>query len=157
MEALKSGMKAPAFNLVGTDLKPITLENYKGKNLVLHFFPLAFTSICTAQMCTANEGDNDYSSLNAAVVGVSVDSPFVLQKFARENELQFPLGSDFNRAVSKAYGVLFEDDFLGMTHFSKRSAFVIDSEGVVQYAEITDGKTLPSFENIKNTLAKLQS
>lgn len=155
MEDLKVGQKAPDFSLVGTDLKPITLKNYAGKNLILHFFPLAFTSICTTQMCTANDDENDYSSLNAEVVGVSVDSPFVLQKFSAENNLKFPLGSDFNRSVSKAYHVLFEDDFMGMTHFSKRSAFVIDGEGVIQYAEVTDGKTLPSFDNIKNTLKKL--
>ncbi len=155
MEVLTIGTKAPDFKLVGTDLKPITLEDYKGKNLILHFFPLAFTSICTTQMCTANGEENDYAKLNAEVVGVSVDSPFVLQKFGEENNLKFKLGSDFNRTVSKAYHVLFEDDFAGMTHFSKRSAFVIDGDGVVQYSEVTDGKTLPSFENIKNTLTQL--
>lgn len=155
MSLLTKGQKAPDFKLVGTDLQPITLKDYKGKNLILHFFPLAFTSVCTTQMCTANANENDYSSLNAEVVGVSVDSPFVLDKFAKENDLKFKLGSDFNRKVSKEFGVLFEDDFAGMTHFSKRSAFVIDKDGTVQYAEVTDGKTLPSFENIKDTLEKL--
>lgn len=152
---IKIGQKAPNFTLVGTDLKPVKLEDFKGKNLVLHFFPLAFTSICTAQMCTARDEENDYATLNAEVVGASVDSPFVLQKFAAENELNFPLASDFNRAVSETYGVLFEDDFMGMTKFSKRSAFVIDGEGIVRYAEITDGKTLPDFEKIKSTLETL--
>ena len=79
---IKVGQKAPNFTLVGTDLKPVKLEDFKGKNLVLHFFPLAFTSICTTQMCTARDEENDYSKLNAEVVGASVDSPFVLQKFA---------------------------------------------------------------------------
>lgn len=152
---IKVGDKAPDFKLVGIDLEPITLNAYKGKNLILHFFPLAFTSVCTEQMCTANNKENDYASLNAEVVGVSVDSPFVLAKFSSENGLNFPLGSDFNREVSKAYGVLFEGDFAGMTHFSKRSAFVIDKDGIVQYAEVTDGKSLPNFENIKQTLAEL--
>lgn len=152
---LKVGMKAPEFALVGTDLKPIKLDNYKGKNLILHFFPLAFTSICTTQMCTASDHENDYSKLNAEVLGVSVDSPFVLQKFSEENNLKFRLGSDFNRTVSTAYNVLFEDDFMGMTKFSKRSAFVIDKDGIIQYAEITDGKTIPNLENIKNTLEKI--
>lgn len=152
---LTTGQKAPDFKLVGTDLEPIQLSDYSGKNLILHFFPLAFTSVCTEQLCTANEDDNDYTSLNAEVVGVSVDSPFVLDKFSKENGLNFPLGSDFNRKVSQDYGVLFEGDFAGMTGFSMRSAFVIDGDGVVQYAETTDGKTLPSFENIKNTLEKL--
>jgi len=155
MEVLTIGTKAPDFKLVGTDLKSITLADYKGKNLILHFFPLAFTSICTTQMCTANGEENDYAKLNAEVIGVSVDSPFVLKKFAEENNLKFKLGSDFNRTVSKAYDVLFEDDFAGMTHFSKRSAFVIDGQGIIQYAEITDGKSLPKFEKIKETLINL--
>jgi peroxiredoxin len=155
--AITVGQKAPDFKLVGTDLEPIQLSDYKGKNLILHFFPLAFTSVCTEQLCTANGEENDYAKLNAEVVGVSVDSPFVLDKFSKENNLNFPLGSDFNRVVSKSFGVLFEDDFAGMTHFSKRSAFVIDKEGIIQYAEITDGKSLPSFENIKNTLAVYKS
>lgn len=155
MAKLKAGQKAPDFKLVGTDLQPITLSSFKGKNLILHFFPLAFTSVCTEQLCTANGEDNDYTSLNAAVVGVSVDSPFVLDKFSKENNLNFPLGSDFNRNVSKDYGVLFDGDFAGMSGFSMRSAFVIDSEGIVQYAETTDGKSLPSFENITKTLEKI--
>ncbi len=152
MAALTIGHKAPEFKLVGTDLQPITLEKYKGKNLILHFFPLAFTSVCTEQLCMANGTENNYTSLNAEVLGVSVDSPFVLDKFSKENNLDFPLGSDFNKKVSKDYGVLFEGDFAGMSGFSMRSAFVIDGNGVVQYAETTDGKTLPNFENITKTL-----
>ncbi|MEP3208140.1 MAG: redoxin domain-containing protein [Maribacter sp.] len=156
MAALVVGQKAPDFKLTGTDLEPITLDKYKGRNLILHFFPLAFTSVCTEQLCTANGEENDYASLNAEVVGVSVDSPFVLDKFSKENNLNFPLGSDFNRKVSEDYGVLFDGDFAGMTGFSMRSAFVIDSEGVIRYAETTDGKSLPSFENIKKTLNSLK-
>ncbi len=155
MPILKQGDKAPDFKLIGTDLEPIRLDAYKGKNLILHFFPLAFTSVCTEQLCTANGEENDYASLNAEVVGVSVDSPFVLDKFSKENHLNFPLGSDFNRKVSADYGVLFDGDFAGMTGFSMRSAFVIDKKGMVRYAEITDGKSLPSFENIKQALAQL--
>ncbi len=155
MSVLQKGDKAPDFKLVGTDLQPITLSAYKGNNLILHFFPLAFTSVCTEQLCTANGEENDYMSLNAKVVGVSVDSPFVLDKFSKENNLNFPLGSDFNRKVSADYGVLFDGDFAGMTEFSMRSAFVIDGKGVIRYAEVTDGKSLPSFENIKETLAQL--
>lgn len=150
------GQKAPDFTLVGTDLQPLTLSDFSGNNLILHFFPLAFTSVCTAQMCTANEQENDYASLDAEVVGVSVDSPFVHKKFAEEYDLRFKLGSDFNRKVSSDYGVLFEEDFAGMTHFSRRAAFIIDKEGIIQYAEtVTDGKSLPNFEKIKETLKKL--
>ena len=155
METLEVGDKAPEFTLTGTDLEPITLKSFSGKNVVLHFFPLAFTSVCTEQMCTARNYYEKYIELNATVVGVSVDSPFVLKKFAEENQLQFAKGSDFNRATSKAYGVLFVDDFAGLTHFSKRSAFVIDKTGVVQYAEITDGKSLPDFAKIEATLGQL--
>ncbi|MFP2995364.1 redoxin domain-containing protein [Spongiivirga sp. MCCC 1A20706] len=155
MSVLKIGQKAPDFKLIGTDLEPIKLGDYKGKNLILHFFPLAFTSVCTAQMCMSRDAESDYSKLNAEVLGVSVDSPFVLDKFGKENNLNFKLGSDFNRTVSNNYGVLFEDDFAGMTHFSKRSAFVIDNKGVVQYAEVTDGKSLPNFEKISETLSAI--
>ena len=153
MAKIEKGMPAPDFKLVGTDLQPITLADFKGKNLILHFFPLAFTSVCTAQMCTARDEENDYSTLNAEVVGVSVDSPFVLQKFSDENNLNFKLGSDFNRDTCRAFGVLFEDDFLGLSEFAKRSAFVIDKDGIIQYAEITDGKSLPDFEAIKSVLS----
>jgi len=155
MAELAVGQKAPDFKLVSTDLQPIQLSDYRGKNLILHFFPLAFTSVCTEQLCIANGEDNDYASLNAEVVGVSVDSPFVLDKFSKENNLNFPLGSDFNRKVSEDYGVLFDGDFAGMTGFSMRSAFVIDGDGIVRYAETTDGKTLPSFDNIINTLKSI--
>ena len=155
MSEIKAGMKAPELHLVALDLSPIKLNQYQGKNLILHFFPLAFTSVCTTQMCMARDEENDYSQLNAEVLGVSVDSPFVLKKFHEENNLNFPLGSDFNRATSRAYGALFEDDFMGLTHFSKRSAFVIDKDGIVRYAEITDGKSLPDFEKIKDTLKSL--
>lgn len=155
MSSINIGQKAPDFSLIGTDLSPIKLEDFKGKNLVLHFFPLAFTSVCTTQMCTARDDKHDYGKLNAEVVGASVDSPFVLQKFAQENELNFSLASDFNREVSKAYGVLFDQDFMGMSQFSKRSAFVIDGEGIVRYAEVTDGRSLPDFEQIKATLAAI--
>ena len=149
---LKEGAKAPELSLVSTDLTPIRLGDYKGKNLILHFFPLAFTSVCTTQMCTARDEEHDYTQLNAEVVGVSVDSPFVLQKFAAENNLNFSLGSDFNRKTCASYGVLFTDDFMGLSAFAKRSAFVIDGDGIIRYAEITDGKSLPDFEAIKAVL-----
>lgn len=149
------GQKAPDFTLVGTDLKPIQLADYKGKNVVLLFFPLAYTSVCTTEMCMARDDQSQYAELNAEVIGVSVDSPFVLQKFGEENELNFPLASDFNKNVAEAYDTLFEGDFLGMSRFAKRSAFVIDAEGILQYAEITDGKSLPDFEKIRTVLSTI--
>jgi len=152
---LTIGEKAPDFKLITTELKSITNEDYTGKNVVLLFFPLAFTSVCTQEMCVANDDKSQYGELNAEVIGVSVDSPFVLQKFAAENELKFTMASDFNRTVSRAYETLFEDDFMGLTGFSKRSAYVIDKDGNLQYSETTDGKSLPDFDRIKEVLKLL--
>lgn len=149
------GEKAPNFTLVTTDMKSITNADYVGKNVVLLFFPLAFTSVCTQEMCTANDDMNIYKDLDAEIIGVSVDSPFVLQKFGEDNNIQFKLASDFNRTTSRAFDTLFEDDFLGLTGFSKRSAYVIDKAGALRYAETTDGKSLPDFDKIKEVLKSL--
>lgn len=149
------GEKAPEFSLVTTDLKSITNADFAGKNVVILFFPLAFTSVCTQEMCTANDDMNLYKDLDAEIIGVSVDSPFVLKKFGEDNGIQFTLASDFNRTVSKAFDTLFEDDFLGLTGFSKRSAYVIDKEGLLRYSETTDGKSLPDFDKIKETLKSI--
>lgn len=149
------GDKAPDFKLVTTNLKSITNKDFADSNVVLLFFPLAFTSVCTQEMCMASEDMNQYKELNAEIVGISVDSPFVLQKFGEENNIEFTLASDFDRSASRAFDTLFEDDFLGLTGFAKRSAYVIDTSGVVQYAEITDGKSLPDFDKIKETLKGL--
>jgi len=149
------GEKAPDFKLVTTEMKPITNSDYKDKNVVLLFFPLAFTSVCTQEMCVANDDMNAYKDLDAEIVGISVDSPFVLQKFGEENKIGFTLASDFDRSASKAFDTLFEDDFLGLTGFSKRSAYVIDKQGMLRYAETTDGKSLPDFDKIKETLKAL--
>ena len=154
---LTVGNKAPDFKLVKSDLSPIKRDDFSGKNVVLLFFPLAFTSVCTQEMCVANDDKSVYNELNAEVIGVSVDSPFVLQKFAAENKIEFTMASDFNRTVSKAYDTLFEDDFMGLTGFSKRSAFVIDKTGVLRHAETTDGKSLPDFNKIKEVLTGLEN
>lgn len=152
---LTIGEKAPEFKLITTELKSITNSDYTGKNVVLLFFPLAFTSVCTQEMCVANDDQSQYGELNAEVIGVSVDSPFVLQKFAADNNLEITMASDFNRTVSRAFDTLFEDDFMGLTGFSKRSAYVIDKEGNLKYAEVTDGKSLPDFDKIKDVLKQL--
>jgi len=146
------GTKAPEFKLITTELKSISNGDFSGKNVVLLFFPLAFTSVCTQEMCTASDDQTQYSDLDAEVIGISVDSPFVLQKFAVENDIKTTMASDFNRTTCKAYDTLFEDDFMGLTAFAKRSAFVIDKKGVIRYSEITDGKSLPNFEEIKAVL-----
>ncbi|PXA03704.1 peroxiredoxin [Coraliomargarita sinensis] len=155
--ALAKGTKAPAFTLktkTADGLEDVSLEDNLGKQkTVLLFFPLAFTSVCMDEMCSVNQSLDDYSSLNAKVYGISVDSPFTQEKMAEVDKLQFPLLSDFNKEVAKAYDVLFED-LLGFKGVAKRSAFVIDEDGTIIYSESSDDpKQLPDFEAIKAALA----
>jgi peroxiredoxin len=151
------GALAPDFTLFDSDKTPVTLSELKGKNVVLLFFPLAFTGVCTAELCNVRDNIAAYNSTNAVVLGISVDSLFTLDKFKKEQNLNFQLLSDFNKAASTAFDVLYETfPAFGMLGVSKRAAFVIDSEGAVKYAEIcpTPGD-LPSFENIQATLTSL--
>jgi glutaredoxin-dependent peroxiredoxin len=151
-----TGQKAPDFKLFNTDKKEIALSDYKGKNVVLLFFPLAFTGVCTAELCSVRDNYNMYTQLNAVVLGISVDSLFVLDKFKKSENYNFDLLSDFNKEVSKAYGSLYETFGFGMKGVSKRSAFVIDKEGTVQYAEVLENAgEQPDFTKIKSVLEKL--
>ncbi|MEL6123777.1 MAG: peroxiredoxin [Bacteroidota bacterium] len=150
------GDKAPSFTLRASDTQPITLEDHQGKNVVLLFFPLAFTSVCTAELCSVSSGLDEYSSLNAEVLGISVDSPFTLAKFKETEQISFPLLSDFNKEVSRAYGALYEDFVLDLKGVSKRSAFVIDADGIVKYAEVLDDAgQQPNFAGILEALKRL--
>lgn len=154
--ALKVGDKAPDFTLVNTDTKEVSLADYKGKNVVLLFFPLAFTGVCTTELCEMRDNIVTYSNLNAEVVGVSVDSPFTLAKFKEEQKLPFPLLSDFNKTTSEAYGSIYHDFVLGMKGVSKRSAFVIDKEGVIQHEEVLeDAGKIPDFTAVQSALSSL--
>lgn len=155
--AIEKGQSAPSFTLFDSDKNKVSLEDLKGKNVVLLFFPLAFTSVCTAELCSVRDNMAAYNNANAQVLGISVDSLFTLGKFKTEQQLNFPLLSDFNKTASKDYGVLY-DVFpaFEMQGVSKRAAFVIDGKGTVQYAEIcpTPGDQ-PSFEKIRETLGSL--
>ncbi len=154
--ALQKGDKAPSFSLFNTEKKEISLSGFEGKNLVIVFFPLAFTSVCTAELCEMRDSIASYSALNAEVVGISVDSLFTLGKFKEEQKLPFDLLSDFNKETSAAYGSLYENFVLGMKGVSKRSAFVVDATGTIQYAEVLeDAGQIPSFANVKEVLASL--
>ena len=154
--SVKVGEKAPNFKLRATDKSEVSLENYKGKNVVLLFFPLAFTGTCTTELCTMRDDIGTYEGLNAEVLAVSVDSLFTLEQYKIQQNYNFPLLSDFNKTTSKAYGSFYEDFVLDMKGVSKRSAFVIDKEGTVHYAEVLDVATdLPNFEAIKETLSSL--
>lgn len=151
--ALKVGDKAPDFTLVNTDTKEVSLADYKGKNVVLLFFPLAFTGVCTTELCEMRDNIATYSNLDAEVVAVSVDSPFTLAKFKEEQKLPFPLLSDFNKTTSEAYDSIYHDFVLGMKGVSKRSAFVIDKEGTIKHVEVLDdaGK-IPDFKAVQAAL-----
>ncbi len=154
--ALVVGDKAPNFKLRDSDKAEVSLKDFKGQNVVLLFFPLAFTGVCTAELCTMRDNIADYQGLNAQILAVSVDSLFTLEKFKAEQNLNFPLLSDFNKKVSKKYDTFYKDFVLDMKGVSKRSAFVIDKKGIVQYAEVLESAgDLPNFEAVKATLATL--
>ena len=157
--ALAIGSKAPDFVLktkTAEGLKDIRMNDNLGKkNTVLVFFPLAFTSVCTQELCDLSSGLGAFTGLNADVFGISVDSPFTLEVFAKKENITFPLLSDLNKDTTKAYGVLFEN-LAGIGDTSARAAFVIDKHGIVQYAEQTPSpKELPDFTAVQATLAKM--
>src|SRR5882757_2816808 len=127
--SLQPGSAAPQFTLFSSALKEVSLADFKGKKIVLHFFPMAFTGVCTTQLCTMRDNFGYYDGLNAQILGISVDSPFTLAKFKAENNYQFPLLSDFNKEASTAYGALYPGFILALKGVSKRAAFVIDEEG----------------------------
>ncbi|MBB3057120.1 redoxin domain-containing protein [Mucilaginibacter gotjawali] len=147
--SLQPGSPAPQFTLISTEKKPVSLSDFKGKKVVLHFFPMAFTGVCTTQLCTMRDSFGYYDGLNATILGISVDSPFTLAKFKEENNYQFELLSDFNKEVSAAYGAIYEEFVLGLKGVSKRAAFVIDEEQNIIYAEVLESAgDLPNFEAI---------
>lgn len=153
---LEIGSDAPNFTLktkTAEGLKEITLADYRdNSSVVLLFFPFAFTSVCMAEACSVRDDLSEYKELNAQVLGISVDSPFAQEAMAQKEGLNFPLLSDFNKTVSRDYGVLYED-FIGFNGVSKRSAFVISKEGKVSFSWSSDDpKQLPDFTEIKNSL-----
>lgn len=147
------GQSAPDFSLFDSNKNKVTLSELKGKNVVLFFFPQAFTGVCTQQVCTARDNMSQYEKVNATVLGISVDSVFTLAKFKETENLNFPLLSDFNKEVSRAYGSLYEEWILDMKGVSKRAAFVIDASGTIQHAEVLENPgNLPDFQKIQEVL-----
>ena len=147
--SLQPGQPAPQFKLVSSELKEVSLADFKGKKVVVHFFPMAFTGVCTTQLCTMRDSFGYYDGLNAQILGISVDSPFTLAKFKEENSYQFPLLSDFNKEASAAYGAIYEEFAFGLKGVSKRAAFVIDEEQNIIYAEVLESAgDLPDFAAI---------
>jgi len=154
------GSQAPDFSLktkTAAGVADVRLSDNLGrKNTVLLFFPLAFTSVCTQEMCDITSGLNAYAGLNAEVIGISVDSPFAQEAWAAKEKIAVKLASDLNKKTAADYGVLLPD-LLGLGSVSARAAFVVDKQGIVRYSEQTPTpKDLPNFEAIKATLAKLQ-
>ena len=154
--SIQIGQAAPDFTLYDTDKQKVTLSELKGKNVLLLFFPQAFTGVCTAELCSIRDNIAIYNYTNATVLGISVDSVFTLGKFKSEQSYNFPLLSDFNKEVSTAYGAIYDSWILDMKGVSKRSAFLIDKTGIVKYAEVLENPgEQPDFNAIQSVLKTL--
>ncbi len=151
------GQAAPDFNLVDSEKNPHKLSSYKGKNVVLLFFPAAFTGVCTKEMCATRDELAMYNNMNAVVFGISVDMPFSLAKFKEVNNLNFTLLSDFNKEAITAYGIKYEEWIVGLKGVAKRSTFVIDGDGIIKHAEVLEvAGDYPNLEAVKSALESLQ-
>lgn len=149
--------KAPDFQLVDQDKNTVTLSSFKGKNVVLLFFPAAFTSTCTKELCQTRDELSYFNGMNAEVFGISVDMPFTLAKFKADNNLTFPLLSDFNKEAITAYGCKYDNWILGLKGVAKRASFVIDKEGVIRFVQILENASdYPDFDGIKKALEGLK-
>lgn len=155
---IEIGQAAPDFILFDSTKNKVTLSDQRGQNVLLLFFPLAFTSTCTAELCSVRDNISFYNNVNARVFGISVDSLHTLAKYKAEQNLNFSLLSDFNKEVSTAYGSIYEMFSYNMKGVSKRSAFVIDKNGVIRYAEVLENASKqPNFKHIALTLEGLNS
>ena len=150
------GEKAPGFTLYDTEKKKVSLSGLEGRNVLLLFFPLAFTSTCTRELCAVRDNISFYNDVDATVIGISVDSLHTLAKYKAEQQLNFILLSDFNKEVSTAYDSIYETFGYNMKGVSKRSAFVIDKAGIIRYAEVLENASeVPDFSAISETLKNL--
>src|ERR1700743_2963445 len=153
---IQVGQQAPDFTLYDSDKQKVSLHDYKGKNVLLLFYPQAFTGTCTKELCSTRDNIALYEQANAQVLGISVDSVFTLAKYKEDQHLNFPLLSDFNKTTSAEFGSLYDSFVFDMKGVSKRSAFVIDKNGIVQYAEVLEKATdLPDFSAIQKTLTNI--
>ena len=154
--ALKVGDQAPDFTLYDSDKQQVSLSDYRGSNVVLLFFPQAFSGNCTKELCSMRDDIAYYEGLNAQVLAVSVDSVFTQARFKEEQQFTFPLLSDFNKEVAPRYDAFYDEFVFGMKGVARRSAFVIDEEGTIRYAEVLESAgDLPNFEAVKETLQEL--
>ena len=154
---IETGQTAPDFTLYNSEKKQVTLSDLRDKNVLLLFFPLAFTSVCTEELCNIRDNISFYNDTEATVLGISVDSLYTLAKYKEEQRLNFHLLSDFNKEVSSLYGSLYEQFGYNMKGVSKRSAFIIDKKGIIEYAEVLDkASEIPNFVEINSVLSKLK-
>ncbi|CAB4242631.1 Peroxiredoxin [Methylacidimicrobium sp. AP8] len=156
--ALPVGAAAPDFALkrkIPEGLEEVRLSAFRGRKVVLLFFPLAFTSVCTEEMCRMTEGLNAYERLDASILAVSVDSPFAQEAWAQREGIRIPLLSDLNKEVARAYDVLLPG-LLGIGDVAARAAFVIDRQGKIAYAEVTPNPSvLPQFSAIEEAVRRI--
>ena len=149
---LEAGSQAPDFTLMNQDRQPVTLREARGTPVVLAFFPAAFSSVCTKELCTFRDSLAKLNEATAQVYGISVDTFFTLKAFADQQGLTFPLLSDFNKDVIRQYGV-FNEDMIGLKGIAKRAVFVLDKEGVVQHREVLDdARNEPNYEKVFQAL-----
>ena len=154
---IEIGQQAPDFYLFDSTKNKITLSEHRGRNVLLLFFPLAFTSTCTKELCSVRDNIRIYNDYNSIVFGISVDSPQSLARYKEDQQLNFSLLSDFNKEVSALYGCLYES-FTGMElkGVSKRASFIIDKDGIIRFKQILESAgDLPDFESIHQKLIKL--
>jgi peroxiredoxin len=154
---LKVGEKAPDFTLPDTDLKPRSLKEFLTQNVVLAFFVGAFTSVCTKEMCEFRDSMSRLTNLKAQVIGISVNDPFSNKAFAEKNRLPYPILSDYKHEVIKTYGIELPN-FAGLDSYTaaKRSIFIIDSKGIVQYIWVSDIPIVePNYQEIESALRKI--
>jgi peroxiredoxin len=155
--AIAVGSKAPSFKLFNTERKEVALSDFAGKTLVIHFFPAAFTGVCTAQVCTTRDELSFYNDMGAAVIGISVDMPFSLKAFKEKNNINYDLLSDFNKLTIHEYEMYHCNFTCGIKGVAKRGVIVIDAGGNIAYAEQTPNTgTQVNFEALKEALLKLK-
>ncbi len=153
---LEIGTAAPAFSLYDTDRKKVSLSDFEGKNVLILFYPMAFSSTCTRALCAIRDDINRYSNVNAEVIGISVDSVFTLKKYKEDQQYNFPLLSDFNKETSANYRCLYEEWIMEMKGVSKRAAFIVNKAGIIEFAEVLENANdVPDFEAINAKLASL--
>jgi peroxiredoxin len=153
---IETGQQAPDFTLFDSEKKQVTLSDLKGQPVLLLFFPLAFTCTCTKELCSVRDNIALYNNVNAKVFGISVDALHTLAKYKEEQQLNFTLLSDFNKEASLSYDSIYEMFGYNMKGVSKRSAFVIDKEGIVRYAEVLENAgDIPDFEKIEAVISQL--